>query len=467
MLRVKDGQFVSIEAVMNGKGTARVHVWRREPEETLVVDELRLASLKARERLVKELPVDVQADARLLLQQLATELLVAGEMDNQSKVHAMFTDPEPWPVGVVLAEVLAETAAFILRYVIVPQPTADALAAWIAFTYMVPVFNIAPYVIARSPVKRCGKSLLLEVVELLVHRPFSTVSASPATLFRVIDESAPTVLMDEAETLGGQGERAEAVREILNAGYRRGPGVPRCEGENNEVKVFSVFGPKVLAAIGRLWDTLEDRSVIVELKRKRRDESVERFRRRKAEPVALELRRKLVRWSKDHVDGLRDIEPTLPDFLDDRAQDSWEPLLAIGLAAGDGWCERLVRSAKALSGVRVEEDDAPGVRLLGDLRELFEERRTDKIASADFVEYLKSLPDRQWSEWKGKPITTVQVSRLLRPFGIKPKKVRIGTAVVQGYALEDCQDPISRYHIVTNLERSEADPDTRNKPART
>src|SRR6266581_322791 len=85
-----------------------------------------------------------------------------------------FADPEPWPVTVDLAALLTRVAQFIRRYVVLPAVVADALAAWIAFTYAVKAFAISPYVIVRSPLRRCGKSLLLEVLELLVYRSFNT-----------------------------------------------------------------------------------------------------------------------------------------------------------------------------------------------------------------------------------------------------------------------------------------------------
>jgi putative DNA primase/helicase len=451
MLILKESATLAVEVTCNGRLRAPVIIWRRGTDETLLVDAANLVSAREREQLIGRLPEGLRAEAARLLEQIGlevakadTEQMLRDAAGDQASDPA-FADPDPWPVAVDLAPVLERIVAFIRRFVVLPEAVPDALAAWAAFTYASKAFLIAPYVIVRSPIMRCGKSLLLEVMELLIYRPFSTVSASAATLFRVIDESAPTIILDEAEVLASRGERAEAVREILNAGHRRGPGVPRCVGEDNHVELFRVFGPKILAAIGRLWDTLEDRSLLVDLKRKRKDEPVERFRRRQIEPQALELRRQLHRWAQDHMDELATITPPLPAFLDDRAQDTWEGLFAIAQVAGGGWPERLVAAAVALNSARVE-DDAPGVQLLADFERLFTTRNVDRITSAGLVEDLKALEDRSWAEWKtGKPITARQVANLLKKFGIKPKTIRVGTTTPKGYALEDCQDAFSRY----------------------
>ena len=64
------------------------------------------------------------------------------------------------------------------------------------------------------------------------------------------------------------------------------------------------------------------------------------------------------------IDQLDTAEPELPDELSDRAQDVWEPLLAIADAAGEGLAEAGAReSAIALSGPQESDEATLGVRL--------------------------------------------------------------------------------------------------------
>jgi hypothetical protein len=64
-----------------------------------------------------------------------------------------------------------------------------------------------------------------------VPRPLATANVSPAALFRIIAEEMPTLLIDESDAIfGGNRERGEELRGLLNAGHRRGAEVVRMVG---------------------------------------------------------------------------------------------------------------------------------------------------------------------------------------------------------------------------------------------
>jgi len=65
--------------------------------------------------------------------------------------------------------------------------------------------------------------------------------------------------------------------------------------------------------------------------------------------VLLPLRQELETWAVDNIATLAAARPELPDELGDRAQDVWEPLLAIAELAGGDWPERARTAAVALS----------------------------------------------------------------------------------------------------------------------
>lgn len=69
-----------------------------------------------------------------------------------------------------------------------------------------------------------------------------------------------------------------------------------------------------------------------------------------------------------HMDQLREAEPDMP--VEDRAADTWEPLIAVAELAGGDWPARARKAALAL---RAEDDTdtTVGARLLGDLRDVF------------------------------------------------------------------------------------------------
>jgi len=225
--------------------------------------------------------------------------------------------------------------------------------------------------------------------------------------------------------------------------------VIRNGGDHSGPRRFSTWCPVAYAAIGKLPDTWIDRSVVIHMRRKKASEQIERFTRKaKAAPVFDELARKAARWAQDNIDRLKGAEPELPATLDDRAQDSWEPLLAIADLAGTRWSLLARDAARVLSGAQVQDEvDNLGVILLRDLRSLFEEERKLELSSAEIVGALVSLEDRPWAEYgrARKPLSKNQLASLLRPFDIHSVDVGPVTARVKGYRQKDCQDAFERY----------------------
>lgn len=236
------------------------------------------------------------------------------------------------------ALLLDDLVRFLRRFVVLSESQADAIALWVAHTYAIEAADTTPYLWIVSAEKRSGKTRLLEVLELLVRSPLPTANISDAALFRAIAELSPTLLFDEVDAIFGKKARErEDLRGLLNAGYRRGALARRMGGPRmTTLESFPVFCAKAIAGLGELPDTITDRAIRIQLERKTRDERIERFRRREVEAEAQLLRERLADWLEPQLDELRAARPQLPDKLDDRAQDIWEPLLAIAdLAEGD------------------------------------------------------------------------------------------------------------------------------------
>ena len=127
---------------------------------------------------------------------------------------------------------------------------------------------------------------------------------------------------------------------MLNGGHNRQTSmVWRSVGDTHEPKPFKVWAPKALAMIGSPADTVEDRSIVVHLKRKLKTDKTEGFNeRRKAELHPIQ--RMLARWYEDNQIGLRSCDPVVPEALNDRAQDNVRALCAIADVVG-GHCQKL------------------------------------------------------------------------------------------------------------------------------
>ena len=343
--------------------------------------------------------------------------------------------------------VLGDVVRFLRRFVVLSDRQADAVALWAAHTHAAAAAETTPYLAVTSALMRSGKSRLLEVLELLVHEPLPTANISDAALFRAIAELSPTLLLDEVDAIFGPKARdREDLRAMLNAGWRRGAVARRMGGQRmTTLESFPVFCPKALAAIGKLPDTVTDRAILIRLERRTREEKIERFRRREIKPEGETLRDRLADWLEPQLDHLHGLRPPLPDELDDRAQDCWEPLLAIAELAGDGWPARARAAAVELCGNGVRDDESISARLLCDVHSLFEDGKIgDRIRTADLIGELARIEESPWGDWHGKQINAHALSRLLQPFGIKTLPVKVDGEVVRGYKREQFADAFHR-----------------------
>ena len=416
----------------------------------------------ARSELIKKLKaIGVQSPAGMVKDALKPSKSKTVEGQGQT---LSLDDPEPWPNEVDGAELLDDIFETIRRYVVLPESGDVALSLWVLFAWTHDAYQISPLLDFRSPTKRCGKTTGLKVVKRLVPKPLIATNVSTPSLFRGIEAYRPTLLIDEVDTFLN---RDQETNGILNGGHERdGAFVLRCEGDNHEPRLFSVWCPKVLSGIGRRKDTLDDRSISILMKRKGPGQKVEKL------PISgggefLILRQKIARWSEDNLDELKGANPDIPEPLNDRAQDNWFPLLAIADLCGGEWSKKARESALILSGEDRQDEDAWGVQLLSDIRDYFKDQNTDRVSSEDLVKHLLTLEDRDWSEMgrNGKEITKRGVSRILKPFAVKPKTIRLDSGTTaKGYTEEVLEDaffhylrntPVSNVTSVTSLNNKE------------
>jgi uncharacterized protein DUF3631 len=324
------------------------------------------------------------------------------------------------------AALLGEIGALLRRFVVMSPAQARVVALWVLHTHLIEASEATPYLAITSAEKRSGKTRLLEVLELLVARPWFTGRTTAAVLPRKIDSDSPTLLLDESDAaFAGDKEYAEALRGVLNSGHRRGGKTTVCvgQGANISFKDFSTFCPKAIAGIGKLPDTVADRAIPVRLERRAPGERVDRFRWREVEPQAQQLRHRLVALADVVAEILIKAQPDLPNELDDRAWDGVEPLLAIAELTGGNWPVEARAACVELYGGRELEDESTGIRLLSDIHDVFGER--DRISTSDLLGALNGLDEAPWGEWFGKPLTSRALADLLKPYEIHSRTIKL------------------------------------------
>ena len=309
-------------------------------------------------------------------------------------------------------------------------------------TWFMDVVQVAPLAVITAPEKRCGKTQLLAVLNKVVYRPLPASSISPASFFRTIDAWRPTLLIDEADAFMRDNEE---LRGLLNCGHTRDSAfVVRLVGDDFTPRKFTVWGAKAVAGIGHLADTVMDRAITLELRRKLPHEPVARLRH--AAPDLFDnLVSKLARFAIDYREAIRQVRPPLPDILNDRAQDNWEPLLAIADTAGGSWPEWGRAAALALSGADTA-NTSMGSELLADIREVFEQMACHRIKTADLITALCEDGEMPWATYnRGKPISPRQVATRLKGYGIHSKTIRLGAETPKGYERAQFEEAFARY----------------------
>jgi len=321
------------------------------------VDPLRRATI--REASIRKLEnIGVIAPAKLV--DAAFQIEKDGTPDQQQGRPVLFDDPEPWPDVVDGAALLDDITAILKRFIVLPPHAAEAVSLWVLHSCALEAFTISPLLVINSPTKRSGKTLLLEVISyLLVKRLFAS-NITPATLFRAVDKYTPCLLIDEADAFLRDNDE---LRGILNASHRKPTAyVLRTVGDKHEPVLFVTWCAKAIALIGKLPDTLEDRSILIPMKRKGPGERVDRFQSDKMGPKLSTLKRKVMRWTADNFGGLSKADPEASGELNDRAMDNWRPLLAVADLAGGEWLGKSSTLGKNDPGVLAKNDPPVGVR---------------------------------------------------------------------------------------------------------
>lgn len=361
------------------------------------------------------------------------------EENNTSLVEDL--TPATGPINI---EILLDAIEnYISKHAILPDGASTAIAFWCLATFNINCFRVFPKLVIFSPEKRCGKSTVLDLIEAFSCRALMTSNMTSATIFRVIQSDQPTLIIDEADTfiVGCSGEMVG----IINSGHAKSRAfVMRCAPDTNKVEKFSTWSPMVLASIGELQTTIMDRSVIIPIRRKTIGETVIRLPIELSSKSVLE-RQKLLKWSLDNADIIKNniVEP--PDLGNDRAIDNWLPLFTVASQVSDLWLKKCETAYNLLNSASVEPDIA--TLLLADIRDIFVSHNAVKITSADLVKELTLPKDKPWCEVKhGRPLTQNGLAVMLKKYDISPKSIRHnGSTAHRGYELNQLQDTFDRY----------------------
>lgn len=146
----------------------------------------------------------------------------------------------------------------------------------------------------------------------------------------------------------------------------------------------------------------------------------------------------------DNAAAIANARAGVPDSLNDRAGDVWEPLLVLADLVGGSWPERARQAAMALAS-NAQESSPIGALLL-DILLWFVMSKSEQLFSRTLVAGLNRFENRPWAELRnGKPITELWLSQQLRPYGIRPRNIWVDEVQAKGYVQEDFSEIFRRY----------------------
>jgi hypothetical protein len=331
--------------------------------------------------------------------------------------------------------IIDTVADFLRRFVFLQDETYYRLiAAWIVATYLHKTFEYLGYLFVYSPERRSGKTTLLEILNMLVYEPTGLqISPTEAVMFRTAE--GHTHLLDEVDSW----KNKDDLKDVLNAGYKKGGIVIRCEKGKGAFKPtrFPVFAPRALAGIGLsiLHSTTLDRTFAVPIVRRKKEEKKERSRERIIGPQAKALKQAIERWVREHEKLVADVYdqadfPYLESFSD-RTIDIAEPLAAIVEVAYKGTPEAKQAQkdlVHAIASTRKEQQSASNDHVL--LKHLLSLTDIEDPLVGSATELAANCANLET------PADAFTVSRVLRNYSFKTKSIR-----------KDGEKPAYRYSL--------------------
>jgi hypothetical protein len=333
------------------------------------------------------------------------------------------------------------------------QHTAMALYALFTHAHQQGLHGLAPKLGLLSPTKEAGKSTAAKTIAALGGAGITYIDVSGPILFRSYEQiDTPfTMYLDEFDAKAN--DMPEPLRAILNAGYDiETARVPRCVGDDHEVREFHCYGPQVFCCIDKMPDTITSRSIIINMRRAGRGDTWQRRYSlddaRKQTEAALAGR--AARLIEDNIEAMKDRLKTvkMPDLGSPRREDNWRPLFAIADVMFGGVPDMIREAAFKLSSENADRGDRVSM-LLDDLallvvgifgadwRAVLKVSPRPGLPTSLILDYLLCLDTRPWIGWAGgNPITTRHLSKILSPIRVNSTEIGEKSARRKGYPLD-------------------------------
>jgi hypothetical protein len=299
------------------------------------------------------------------------------------------------------------------------------VALWVLHTHVFDSFMVTPRLALRSPVAACGKTTLINILARLTARAAKFDSITTAAIYRLIDDSHPTLLIDEADNLGLGLQPNGRLRAVFNSGYGNGGTV--ANWDRGATRSFSTFAPLALALpdiVFGLPHTLNSRCITLTMQRNDGQRELRRFDANHPDPALDAAYAQILLWRRELQQQLNP-EPAMPAGMRNRFADNWRPLISI--ADSLDWGAQ-AREAMAYFAHEFQDADVR-ILLLGDIRTVFNGHAVDRLPTKTLLGELFAL-DADWHEFRGvrgeqqpHKLKDSELASMMREFGIRPRSI--------------------------------------------
>ena len=254
------------------------------------------------------------------------------------------------------AEVFDDVIDNLRHYLHIDRPNAMKVAFWIAHANCFEEFQHTPRLLVTAPTRGCGKTLLITVMQWMTNKSIQAGKVTSGAFVRLCAEGDLTFYVDEADRLFTNSH--DEMTTALNNGWEQGGNFIKCTGDNHLPTQMNTHSAVTLAGIDltrKLQGPTLDRAIVVEMEKAQPGDLPGRFRHRTHQPIFRELGQRLLRWCNDHQQQMEDHEPNIPDSIEDRHYNKWEPLVSIAELASPKFGEEVLRLV--LNEEEVDGDD--------------------------------------------------------------------------------------------------------------
>lgn len=260
---------------------------------------------------------------------------------------------------------------FLKKFIVVSDNFYYVLVSYILMTYVYVLFQVIPYLWLNGE-RGTGKSTIMKLLNKLCFNPLYCSNITPANIFRQIDNDGSTIILDEFEKM--YGEDKQEIIKLLNQGFNKDAVVSRCVGQNNQVKKFRSFSPKIMGGISNIDDVLFERCIKYTTERVKGAKII-KFRETKEQKEEIDtIVQDLYIFGYNYAEKIKkiyDSEEIEYEGNNLREDDLWNPLLCIAKIIDDEdnsilVTDKLLKYAKKLSEEKFKRfiENEPRIQIL-------------------------------------------------------------------------------------------------------